>query len=99
MKNSIIKLTFVTAVVVASGIGALKAYNSNCQNENLLLVENVEALSDHVETVTTWNCDGSTKYECAIQCGRCGTAIKGRGNLTGVHSCSYEVSTQKHKVY
>ena len=79
MKNSIVKSTLAVVVVAASSFGALKAYNSSCQNENQILLENVEALSGVVETNTTWGCH--------LQCGRCLTEVNGRGNATGSHSC------------
>lgn len=87
MKNSIVKSTLAVVVVAASSYGALKAYNSSCQNENQILLENVEALSGVVETNTTWGCDGQNKTKCHLQCGRCLTEVNGRGNATGSHSC------------
>lgn len=95
MKISILKSTFAVVVVAASSIGALKAYDSNCQNENQILIENVEALSDIVETVTTWSCDGQSKIKCGAECGLCHTRISSRGILSGTHSCTVIVDKPK----
>lgn len=51
-----------------------------------ILLANVEALTI-TETTTSWNCDGSRKKECKIQCGRCGTRVEGTGKTSGSHTC------------
>ena len=46
MKKNVIKTAIAAVCVVAAGMGGLKAYNAANQSEaNLLLAENVEALS------------------------------------------------------
>lgn len=57
------------------------------KSSNMLLLENVEALSVS-ETHTTWNCDGKNKKQCCKRCGACGTHVHGSGKVTGSHSCS-----------
>lgn len=64
MKKNVIKMAIVAVCVVAAGIGGLNAYNATDQSEtNLLLAENVEALSqcDYGCSGTPW---ASTFYEC-----------------------------------
>lgn len=46
MKKNVIKMAFAAVCVVAAGMGGMKAYNTANQSEaDLLLAENVEALS------------------------------------------------------
>ncbi len=46
MKKNVIKMTFAAVCVVAAGVSGMKAYNATNQSEaNLLLSENIEALS------------------------------------------------------
>lgn len=86
MKKNVIKTAFAAVCVVAAGMGGMKAYNTANQSEaDLLLAENVEALT-RAETNTSWSCVGDNK-KCKISCGMCGTSIKGRGTLNGSHSC------------
>ena len=46
MKKNVIKMAVAAVCVVAAGMGGMKAYNATNQSEaNMLLTENVEALS------------------------------------------------------
>jgi len=50
MKKNVIKTAFAAVCVVAAGVSGMKAYNvANQSQTNLLLAENVEALSDNIE--------------------------------------------------
>lgn len=52
MKKNLVKTAFAFVCVVATGIGAFNAYNSvNLSEADMLLAENVEALS--------WNAEGT----------------------------------------
>lgn len=97
MRKNYLKSTFVVVAVVASCFGGFKTYDLSRQNGNLLLLENVEALSDYLEVITTWKCDNSHKYDCQMFCGRCTTVVMGRGNGTGSHTCVF-VETPKDPV-
>ena len=64
MKKKIIKTTFVVVCVVAAGLSSMKVYNAaNQSNENMLLAENVEALSSG--EVGFWCKSGSGSCEVA----------------------------------
>lgn len=46
MKKNFIKTAFAAVCVVAAGLGGLKAYNYSTQSQaNMLLAENIDALS------------------------------------------------------
>lgn len=50
MKKNVIKTAFAAVCVVAAGVSGMKAYNvANQSQTNMLLAENVEALSDAIE--------------------------------------------------
>lgn len=50
MKKNVIKTAFAAVCVVAAGVSGMKAYNvANQSQTNMLLAENVEALSDDIE--------------------------------------------------
>lgn len=36
---------------------------------------------------STWTCDASSKKECSLFCGECGTRVKGTGAASGKHEC------------
>lgn len=91
MKQKLLKSIFIV-VVVASSIGGFKVYNSNLENGSQLLLENIEAFSDYIETTTTWVCDAAHKKECQMSCGRCKTIVRGTGNASGSHSCTIVVT-------
>lgn len=66
MKKNVIKMTFAAVCVVAAGMGGMKAYNAANQSEtNLLLSENVEALSSG--DMSDWSNNGN----CNIPGGIC----------------------------
>ena len=66
MKKNVIKTIFAAVCVVAAGMGGMKAYNAeNKSEENLLLSENVEALSFD-ETSSKNECDYCRSYRCQI---------------------------------
>ena len=48
MKKNVLKTMVAAVCVVAAGVGGMKAYN-NQSEVNVLLAENVEALSKHVK--------------------------------------------------
>ena len=88
MKKNILKVAFVAAIVLVSGINV---FNSQ-KTENLsdVVLANVEALANDFEafTETTWSCVGKVG-KCGAECGLCGTKIpKSEGTLTGYHKCS-----------
>lgn len=45
MKKNVIKTAIAAVCVVATGVSGMKAYNANLSKANMLLEENVEALS------------------------------------------------------
>ena len=87
MKKSI--LLAAGAVLLAAAVSAfvyVKNENNNSLNE--LFEANVEVLTNDESSLTTWSCDGSAFKHCSATCGKCGTTISGRGNLTGMHKCN-----------
>ena len=71
MKKNVIKMAFAAVCVVAAGLSGMKAYNTANQSEvDMLLTENVEALSSGDYRST---CDASCTYSpgnrCAIPVG------------------------------
>jgi hypothetical protein len=58
-----LKLALASACVVAAGFGGMKAYNAANQSEtDLLLAENVEALSNDENTGSVSDCAGIPMY-------------------------------------
>ena len=84
MKKNFIRTVVCTVVFCAVGVAAY--FGMPKEQDNELLLANVEALAGG-ETKTTWTCVGTDKT-CKVQCGMCGTKIKGKGTLSGSHSCS-----------
>ena len=76
------------AAIAFIGIGSYKAYTETTAANDMLFMDNVEALCDSAESSTTYQCDGKNKNACGFRCGNCGTAIQGTGALSGSHSCS-----------
>lgn len=71
MKKNFIKTSFAAICVVAAGLGGLNAYDDvNQSNENVLLVENVEALSS-----------GEIGFWCRYT--ECGTCVTTHGPVHG----------------
>jgi len=68
MKKNIVKTMVATVCVVAAGMGGMKAYNAANQSKvNMLLMENVEALSAGDGTVSVgYLCIQSSTYTCYI---------------------------------
>ncbi len=59
MKKNVMKTMLAAVCVVAAGMGSFKAYNvANHSEENMLLAEDVEAISA-CESVGWWNNDGN----------------------------------------
>lgn len=60
MKKNVIKTAIAAVCVVAAGMGGMKAYNAANQSEvDMLLSENVEALSQRGEVTVGPPCGGS----------------------------------------
>ena len=72
------------AVVLAVGTYLLA---SDKTGEGALLLSNVEALARSEGATGTWTCDASSKKECSLFCGECGTRVKGTGAASGKHEC------------
>ena len=72
------------AVVLAAGTYLLA---SDKTGEGALLLSNVEALARSEGATSTWTCDASSKKECSLFCGECGTRVKGTGAASGKHEC------------
>ena len=68
MKKNVFKTMVAAVCVVAAGMGGMKAYNAGNQSEaNVLLAENVEALSAGDGTVSVgYLCVQSSTYVCYI---------------------------------
>ncbi len=63
MKKNVIKIAFAAICVVAAGVSGMKAYNAANQSKaDMLLTENVEALSAG---------DGAGWFDCPWRGGRC----------------------------
>lgn len=63
--KKVIKMAIAAVCVVAAGMGGMKAYNAaNHSEADMLLAENVEALSqgDDFMPNDCWPCPGSTCY-------------------------------------
>lgn len=79
MKKNVIKTAIAAVCVVAAGFGGVKAYNAANQSEaDMLLAENVEALSsgDGNDGSTRYKCYTSFKYEAGagvVDCSTCQT--------------------------
>lgn len=59
MKKNVIKMAVAAVCVVAAGMGGMKAYNAANQSEvDMLLSENVEALSQRGEVIIGPLCGG-----------------------------------------
>lgn len=57
MKKNVIKMSFAAVCVVAAGVSGMKAYNAANQSEtDMLLSENVEALSSGDRGTVTFDC-------------------------------------------
>ena len=82
-----IKVAFVVAIALVSGINVFNAYKTETLSD--VVLANVVALAmDEAYTETTWSCVGSSG-KCGAECGLCGTKIpKSKGTLTGYHKCS-----------
>lgn len=69
MKKNVIKTAIAAVCVVAAGMGGMKAYNAANQSEaDMLLSENVEALSSSYEIYTGNECYSDT-HCCQISQG------------------------------
>lgn len=67
MKKNVMKTVVAVVCVIAAGIGSFKAYNTANQSEaDLLLAENVEALSD--PDVNAASICGQYCFPGGIQC-------------------------------
>ena len=86
MKQKII-LFAAGAVLLAASAFTFASVNTSNDPMDDLFRANVEALAQNEGSLTTWRCDGSVFKHCSAVCGRCGTSISGRGNLTGMHRC------------
>ncbi len=63
MKKNVIKMAVAAVCVVAAGMGGMKAYNAANQSEaNMLLSENVEALSSGDGSCYCISCPGAYCY-------------------------------------
>jgi hypothetical protein len=76
MKKNVIKMTFAAVCVVAAGVSGMKAYNAANQSEaDMLLSENVEALSSGVDggkqPVDCYNSITTHKASQVRFCGDC----------------------------
>lgn len=81
MKKNVIKTAIAAVCVAAAGMGGMKAYNAANQSEsNMLLAENVEALTageslgDCVESQCGFGAYESCYYDCGSIHGVCGLA-------------------------
>lgn len=82
------RLKFLSlAIVFASAVSFAFTKGLIVDEMSDFALENVEALSGG-DTSTSWNCLGQ-KNKCYRKCGTCGTIVKGTGNMTGSHSCSF----------
>ena len=67
MKKNVFKIMVAAVCVVAAGMGGMKAYNAGNQSEaNVLLVENVEALSAGDGSVYVAVCSYVPGWVCII---------------------------------
>ena len=72
MKKNVFKTMVAAVCVVAAGMGGMKAYNAGNQSEaNMLLSENVEALSegDYYRETCNAHCTYSPGKNCCFQNG------------------------------
>ena len=71
MKKNVMKTMAAAICVVAAGMGGVKAYSGTNQSDaNMLLAENVEALSAGEGTVSVgYLCIQSSTYACYIGSG------------------------------
>lgn len=90
--NKVFKTTLAVATIVA-GMGAYKAHNTymatNMSEEDLLLAENVEALSANGET--SENDDPRYKKNSALSSGKCGWK-------TEQYTCVFEVGNSSNTI-
>lgn len=84
MKKKILFPLFISIGII--GYSSSKSLFIGNTTDSLILA-NVEALAT-TETNTSWNCDGTTKKECCMRCGKCNTHVHGTGKTSGSHSCS-----------
>ena len=78
------RLAVATLVVSAAAVVGVKVYNYYSMPE--LMRANLEALTSTESVITTWNCVGGIGV-CSASCGKCGTTVRGKGTLTGIHNC------------
>ena len=83
MKKAVF-MVCATLVVSATAIVGVKVYNYYSMPE--LMKANLEALTSTESVITTWNCVGVMGV-CNASCGKCGTTVRGKGTLTGIHKC------------
>ena len=83
MRRKIFMACAALVVSVAAVLG-VEAYNYNSMPA--LTRANLEALTSTESVITTWNCVGGIGV-CSASCGKCGTTVRGKGTLTGMHKC------------
>ena len=75
MKKNVFNAMVVAVCVVTAGMGGLKAYNGSNQSEtNMLLSENVEALSQSENQIPCYFAAGECVFNATNGSGQSGTA-------------------------
>ena len=74
MKKNVLKSAFAITCVVAASVSSFKAYDQHDKNvaaANMLLAENVEALSqgDDPKSICTAHCNYDVNNDCLFQLG------------------------------
>ena len=103
MKKNFFKAFFAVAAIATVGLGSYKAYGSyvasNMSDDDLLLTEDVLALSDPNPTPKYADYDGSLD-NCTIQktvCSSCGCSLSVQGCSWSIWELSYVHSTSTTK--
>lgn len=83
MKKNVLKTMVAAVCVVAAGMGGLKPYNGSNQSEtNMLLSENVEALSQSENQIPCYFAAGECVFNATNGSGQSGTAtVKGMRHI------------------
>jgi len=85
MNKKVLKVAFVAAVALVSGINVFNAQKSEVLSD--IVLANVEALADN-ESDSELDCEGLLGY-CSYDCPSCGVSWWALGSkLVGHHVCS-----------
>lgn len=85
MNKKVLKVVFVAAIAMVSGINVFKAQKSEVLSDTVLA--NVEALADN-ESTSELDCQGLLGL-CSMDCSHCGFSWWAIGSaLKGTHKCS-----------